>query len=91
MWGIERDGEIGSVWRGSGHDGLWFAFGMATFEGIISLLIYAYGPSETGNLSMARYYSKFLALRGLHSGCFTPTMLIDVVPTGLKADLEGVR
>ncbi|KAF2204248.1 FAD/NAD(P)-binding domain-containing protein [Delitschia confertaspora ATCC 74209] len=42
VWGLDEEGELKSVWRGSGHPGLWFA---------------------AGNLALARYYSRLLALQ----------------------------
>jgi cation diffusion facilitator CzcD-associated flavoprotein CzcO len=31
VWGLDEEGEISSVWRSSGHDGLWFAGGNLSF------------------------------------------------------------
>ncbi|KAF2174957.1 putative flavoprotein [Zopfia rhizophila CBS 207.26] len=42
VWGLDEEGELKSVWRRSGHPGLWFA---------------------AGNLALARYYSRLLALQ----------------------------
>jgi cation diffusion facilitator CzcD-associated flavoprotein CzcO len=42
VWGLDDEGELRSVWRGSGFPGLWFV---------------------GGNLMMARFFSRFLALK----------------------------
>jgi putative flavoprotein involved in K+ transport len=42
VWGLDEEGELRTIWRDSGHPGLWFM---------------------GGNLHLARFYSRYLALR----------------------------
>lgn len=49
VWGFDSEGELRTMWRPTGHEGLW---------------------DMGGNLGLARYYSRMLALqiKGLVAG-----------------------
>jgi hypothetical protein len=62
IWGLDKDGEIRSVWRDSGVENMWIMMGKryrCVDWGKIYLLMAYY----SGNLGTARYYSRHLALR----------------------------
>lgn len=67
FWGLDEEGEIRSVWRYSGHERLWNASGASrstSFRMTVTVLkAMMIGP---GNFSMARSYSRYLALRECH-------------------------
>ncbi|GBE79335.1 hypothetical protein SCP_0205330 [Sparassis crispa] len=54
VWGLDDEGELNSVWRGSGHEGLWFALGNLStarfWTRLLALQIKAY---EEGLLKVA--------------------------------------
>lgn len=61
IWGLDEEGEICGAWRDTGVPGMWYMMGMHTV--LTPLCPFLIGNELTGNLALARFHSKHVALR----------------------------
>ena len=40
VWGLTEEGEVNSVWRDGGHEGLWVGVGTASHSIVVQLYIF---------------------------------------------------
>jgi hypothetical protein len=61
IWGLDKEGELNGAWRDMGIKGLWYMMGMLRLCLMCGwVLMWCVG---TGNLALARFHSKHVALR----------------------------
>jgi hypothetical protein len=60
IWGLDEEGEVPGLWKKSGVPGIWVMMGKR-LRGEWYIILNT--SLTTGNLKMARFYSKLQALR----------------------------
>jgi hypothetical protein len=66
IWGLDKEGEINGAWRDMGVRGLWYMMGTCRLYWVGLRADVVIG---IGNLALARFHSKHVALRKWFCGC----------------------
>ena len=63
VWGYTKEGEVNSIWKHSGHDGLWFSVGMSSYNILCAASRFWGVNGGKGSLGLSHFHSRHLALR----------------------------